>query len=240
MGNEVFMDFRLKFQRRKTLAIHIMPGAEVEVRAPNGTSKKAIVAFVRANQPWIDQTLAQQRIKDLTAPRWVNGAEHYVLGHALPLFCGASIETTLNKTLLDADYQIDGLSVFAVTCTLPQTSAKVELAVMTEYRLLAKAYFQARIDYWMQHELFSQKTKPALKIRKMKRRWGSYSMRGNLNLNLYLIRFPLSQIDLVIVHELCHMLEFNHSPRFYQLMDTVLPHWRELDRQLNASKIPAL
>jgi len=66
----------------------------------------------------------------------------------------------------------------------------------------------------------------------MKRRWGSCRRNGKITLNLALMKYPLECIDAVIVHELCHLLEFNHSPRFYRLMTRAMPQWKTWDRML--------
>jgi predicted metal-dependent hydrolase len=73
---------------------------------------------------------------------------------------------------------------------------------------------------------------PELRIRKMRSRWGSCSRRAEITLNLELIRMPLDCIDYVITHELCHLVEFNHSARFYELQSRFFPDWKERRRQL--------
>jgi predicted metal-dependent hydrolase len=64
-------------------------------------------------------------------------------------------------------------------------------------------------------------------IRKMKTRWGSCRRSGKITLNKTLIKLPLPIIDYVIIHELCHLKEFNHGKGFYQLMSQALPDWYE-------------
>lgn len=74
---------------------------------------------------------------------------------------------------------------------------------------------------------------PPIVIRSMKSRWGSYSYRsGRICLNLHLIRAPLACLDYVIIHELCHMKEPNHGPRFWKLVSRYVPNHPELRRQL--------
>ncbi len=74
---------------------------------------------------------------------------------------------------------------------------------------------------------------PELKLRKMRLRWGSCNERGVVTLNTHLIKAPRDCIDYVILHELCHLRELNHSRRFYRLMDAVLPEWRGIKQRLD-------
>lgn len=64
-------------------------------------------------------------------------------------------------------------------------------------------------------------------IRNQHTRWGSCSSKGNLNFNCLLMLTPDHVIDYVVVHELCHRLEMNHSPRFWAQVERVLPNYRE-------------
>ena len=64
-------------------------------------------------------------------------------------------------------------------------------------------------------------------------RWGSCSKTGKVTLNLKLIQAPRALIDYVILHELCHLLELNHSPRFWALLTRVIPEWERLRDELN-------
>jgi len=67
--------------------------------------------------------------------------------------------------------------------------------------------------------------------------WGSCSVRGNINLNLRLVTLPKELQDYVMLHELCHLREMNHGPRFHALLESVCPGHRELARQMKAYKI---
>ena len=71
-------------------------------------------------------------------------------------------------------------------------------------------------------------------IREQKTRWGSCSSKGNLNFNWKLIRMPQEILDYVVVHELAHRMEMNHSPRFYRIVASVLPDYKIRERWLKA------
>lgn len=93
----------------------------------------------------------------------------------------------------------------------------------------ARAHVWNRLTYW---NAFYQFTHGRVAIRNTKRRWGSCSRKGNLNFSYGLLFLPSHLADYVIVHELCHVREHNHSPRFWALVAATLPDYAALRREL--------
>ncbi len=74
---------------------------------------------------------------------------------------------------------------------------------------------------------------PSFRIMAMKTQWGSCSSKGALMLNPHLIKAPKECIDYVILHELCHIEEHNHSDKFWRLLTQVMPNWKEVKAKLD-------
>lgn len=104
------------------------------------------------------------------------------------------------------------------------------------YREAAKEYFPKRVSYFS-HVLGVSYGK--ITIRDQKTRWGSCSSKGNLSFNWRLILAPPNILDYVVVHELCHRKEMNHSPRFWALVESVMPEYKEYRKWLkeNGNKL---
>ena len=66
----------------------------------------------------------------------------------------------------------------------------------------------------------------------MKRQWGNCSRKAEIKFNLNLIQYPEDCIDYVIYHEMSHLLHFNHSKAFYNVLETLCPEWRSLKHKL--------
>lgn len=75
----------------------------------------------------------------------------------------------------------------------------------------------------------------AIHIKNQKTRWGSCSKKGNLNFNYKIILLPESVADYIIVHELCHLKEFNHSQKYWKLVSKAIPDYRKIREDLKRS-----
>lgn len=98
-----------------------------------------------------------------------------------------------------------------------------------ESRVAAQKHIEKRLAHFQNIYGVSWKR---VSIRNQKTRWGSCSRTGNLSFNYRLLLLPPHLCDYVVVHELCHLLEMNHSNRFWALMAKTFPDYRELRREL--------
>lgn len=97
------------------------------------------------------------------------------------------------------------------------------------YRKAARALAHARLEHFNQHYHF---TYARVFIKDTKSRWGSCSIKSNLNFNYRIALLPPELADFVIVHELCHLKEMNHSPHFWALVAETIPEWQVLRSRL--------
>jgi len=212
--------YSVKYQRRKTLALHVLADGSVEVRAPVGLPEPLILRFVEERAQWIVRTKQRQSSKH----RWQNaiepGAQLWYLGTPRRLEVHASKFNVV---------QVDDVSLRVYARdhgNLPAVARQLETWLREQAALL----FRERLALGVL--AFPDIEPPALRLRKMRQRWGSCSSRGHITLNTELIKLPLTLIDYVIAHELCHLFEFNHSPRFYRRLEQAMPDWRQREVML--------
>ena len=154
-----------------------------------------------------------------------------------------------NLSLLGVNYPIQqqiGLTAdnsIRIVDGMCQISLRSASSLEDQKILIEKFYQQTAAKFFT--ELLQQRftyfakrgySLPRLSIKTMRTRWGSYSLQTHrIHLNRALIQLERSLIDYVVVHELCHLVEQNHSSRFYALMSDFLPNWLELRAKLNQS-----
>jgi predicted metal-dependent hydrolase len=221
--------YELIYTRRKTLGIAVHPDKRVTVRAPLGSSLADVEAVVHKKSRWIRKK--QQEFEEYPPalpPRlYVSGETHLYLGQSY--------------RLLVSEDKSEGVALANGRLFL-QVRDKTDLARKSKllekwYRQQAKIIFRERLEAVYPRAAHFGIPYPEMKIRKMKKRWGSCSTKGTILLNLRLIQTPKVSIDYVIIHELAHLKEHNHSRAYYNLLDRLMPDWREQRELLNRSQV---
>ncbi len=222
------LPYAVVYSRRRTLGIHIYPDLRIVVRAPRRVSPRRIRAFVHERTGWIEKKIAHfQAHPPLPPLLFHHGEQHTYLGNAYTLNIKPS--TPAGVTISDK-----AINIAAGSNPSPP---RVERLFNKWNREQAENLFSARLHRCM--ALFNGKTvRPTrLRLRRMKSRWGSCSSKGAITLNTHLMRVQLPLIDYVITHELCHLIEHNHSARYYELLGNVMPDWRARKKLLNQQRL---
>lgn len=211
--------------RRRSMELRLYPDRRIEIRAPLHSSEQALRAFVDSKQHWLQRRLAALPAAAV-APGYAAGERHLYLGERYPLaFCSGPTAVAIEQQQL------------VVSAPRLPDSEQVAAALTSWYRQQAKHCFAALIDQHFPFFAARGHSRPQLRIRAMRSRWGSLSSRGNINLNLHLIRTPLPCIEYVVVHELCHLEQMNHGLAFRALMSERLADWQNRKQQLNLSPL---
>ena len=202
--------------KRKTLALVIGPDGSLTVRAPLRLPQSAIDAFVRDKSDWIrqKQTEAHQRSERCGRPpglpyRFESGEAFLYLGKSYPLELVARQKGALifdGTFKLKREIQPQAAKVF-------EAWYKAQARNLFAYRL-AELSDQTGLNY------------VSLRLSSARTRWGSCSSRGTISLNWKLIMAPPEVIDYVIIHELAHVQEKNHSKSYWTLVERLLPDYR--------------
>lgn len=218
--------FELVYAERKTLAVNVYPDSSVVVDAPLNTKIELVTDFVYKRAAWIlrkQREFSRYPINNAPPREYVSGESYRYLGRQYRL---KIIADPVERVVLTRGYLTVGTSN-------PADYRRVKGLIERWYRRQAKRVFTQGLA-----ECFPKLTHlgipfPELHVKPMQARWGSCSPSQRITLNLKLIQAPKDLIYYVILHELCHLKELNHSRAFYTLLDYVLPDWRTLKQRLN-------
>lgn len=231
-----YSDEKIFFERIDSLSIaqkvsiKVTPDCRVEVRAPVDASDASVIAAVRLRARWIYKQLQDfsSLLEHIRPRQYVSGESHLYLGKQYVLKVIEDKAGPPKVKLLRGKLE--------VTVREKQAEA-VRQALAAWYKVRARETFGRRLEAIVGQTLWVDSL-PPLRILTMKTQWGSCSSSGLLMLNPHLVKAPMDCIDYVILHELCHLAEHNHSERFYRLMTQIMPTWEKtkvrLDDMANA------
>ena len=223
-GNST-ISYRLLFCGRETLEIAVHPDKSIVVKSPHGTLEGQVDGIIRKRARWIRR---QIRFFETFEPRalprtYVAGESHLYLGRNYRL---SFVDNTQEVKLVRGRFLV------------PKRESGIDTAqnlLDAWYREKAKITFNKIYENAWRNFPITGSSKPSVKIRKLKTRWGSLSKAGTLTLNIDLIKVPKDCIEYVIVHELCHLIHHDHSSAFYDLLERVMPEWERRKRKLEMS-----
>lgn len=210
-------------KRKKTVAIHIDLTAKVKVLAPQGLEGGKIREIVQKKARWIleKQEQIKRRRDSHPAKEYVSGESFPYLGREYRLkIIRSSLEhknrcRLVNERLL---VEIDGKAEGKEEKTV------VKNALMDWYREQAEKKIFERINYYTR---LIGKQPESIKIRNHKRQWGSCSSTGIVRFNWKIIMTPISVLDYVVVHELCHLIYPHHSSQFWNKVQSIIPDYKK-------------
>jgi len=201
------MECELIRTKRKTIAIYIREG-RVVVRAPLRAPLRDIDRFVISKTGWIEKHLAVQ-------------IEHKDLHKDLIL------DNESIVMLLGREYPIESI----LTIKPGLSHERLNKMLVAFYKEKAKEYIPERVAFFKD----IIKAHPTdIRIGSAKRSWGSCTSAGRLSFSWRLMTAPPADIDYVVLHELAHLIQFNHSPKFRAIISSVIPDWKDRRKSLRA------
>lgn len=224
--------------RRKKIAIRVLQDGHAEVLVPPGCSSQRALQAANNKVEWILKHVRAARALPRPQPLlYVNGERHRYLG-ATPVLevidLIALSRTAQSERFVPRSPKVvylpeENRLVIRLPAPVPATVRK---ALLEWYKTEAYRVIGERLTFlstgipWLRNL-------PPWRVKTMRRRWGSCTAQGLLTFNTHLIKAPLECIDYVILHELAHLKEHNHSPRFYRVLEDLLPDWKVCRKKLD-------
>jgi predicted metal-dependent hydrolase len=205
--------------------LRISPAAGLEVVIPKGFSRDKIPDIVKGKEEWIRETFTRLNVEERLSSCKFIPPESVHLRAVGRLFSVEYVARENGSTQLS---QLDGSSleiagnVSDIQCCRSLLLRWLQLQGKRHLiPLLGDVSTQTRLNF------------DSIQIRGQKSRWGSCSARGTISLNYKLLFLPPRLVNYILVHELCHTVQMNHSAKFWSLVGKFEPDFRSLDAQMN-------
>lgn len=219
LPNGEAIPYQLERTKRSTVGLKICATGLV-IHAPKRISQTQLESLLLPKADWIRKKLAAQQANKIDAIQWQNGEHLLLLGNDISLEVK---QDTLNKALAFE------AGVLTVAQTNIDDTATIQRKVVQWYQKQALPDFARRL------EILSAKLgvqTPQLFLSNAKSRWGSCNSRKEVRLNWRLMLAPPHIINYVICHELAHLKEMNHSAKFWAVVGSIYPDYKQAEKDL--------
>ena len=207
----------IKYRKNmKNIYLKVEKNADVVVSAPPRTPNYLIKKLIRDNIDEIKLRRNNILMNDYTMKQYVTGEKHIIFGKEFVL------EVKLgNKNVV----RLSDDKIILVIKDKDQDREQI----VTSY--LRKVLYNKALEFSNKYEKIMGVHAEQLRIKKMKTRWGTCNIEAKrIWINYELIKYPIECLEHIVVHELTHLLETNHTPRFYALLGKYYPKFRENDK----------
>ncbi|HUW00120.1 MAG TPA: SprT family zinc-dependent metalloprotease [Gallionella sp.] len=210
--------------KRRSIGLRI-DDRGLTVSVPLRASEKWLSSVLQDKAHWVVEKLDGWQACKPPVPRWQDGEKVDFLGELLELRVVRSLFAT------PARHRNKELWVFVAD---DSDSAHIEQAVSHWYRREAEQFFAQRVALFAPLLNAAPRT---VKLSQAQTQWGSCTAQGAVRLNVQLIKLPPRLIDYVVVHELAHLRELNHSAAFWRVVESACPDYASLRSELKAVTI---
>ncbi|WP_167956433.1 M48 family metallopeptidase [Anaerosporobacter faecicola] len=212
------ISYEMMRSRRKSIAIAIAVGGKVTIKIPTNAREQEVLHFLQERSSWIYDSYKEQIQREKRGIHIEDGGKIPFLSEEVTV----RILPNLNKVDAKIRYIEEQKQLIIETPKL--WPAFLRECVESWYKKNAKSIIPFRVE---QVAKVMQLTYGRITIRSQKSRWGSCSSEGNLNFNWHLIMMPPAILDYVIIHELAHRVEMNHSKQFWAIVEQACPDYKQ-------------
>jgi len=215
------IEFSIEYTNRKTIGITVTPDMTVIVKSPTNTDIAIIKDKVKKRAAWIikQQNFFVQFHPKMPKRKYISGETHLYLGRQYQL-----------KVVVSEKNQVSYKGRFIEVAT--KDSHKTKDLLLQWYKQKAKEKFaiiaEPIIEKFKEYNVEPR----GVYIQDMATRWGSCTQSGRIILNPELIKAPKGCIEYVITHELCHLIHHNHTQKFLDLQNKLMPNWEKWKNKL--------
>ncbi|MCF8242884.1 MAG: M48 family metallopeptidase [Melioribacteraceae bacterium] len=217
-------------KRAKYLRISVKPFRGVSVTVPYGVSLKEARKFVDSKQDWIEEQKRKIDAVEKKHETVFSDNEKVTKNHVLKLIPQMRDDylISINETEIKINFPI------GTEHNSDRMQSVIKWSIVRALKKEASEYIPRRVKEFAEKLNLSYNN---IRLKNIKTRWGSCSNKNNLNFSVHLMQLPNHLIDYVILHELAHTIEKNHSVKFWKLLDSFTGNAKKLDKELKKYRI---
>lgn len=206
------LEYKILYSERKKLTITVERDRSVVVRAPEGTPAEKIENLVEKKKFWIYQKTnhLQKYSENSAGTEFVSGASILYLGKTHRL---QAVKEDFEGIKFDQDFIISKKNLSQAADLMHEWYLKQARQIITP-----------KVEYYTKNLGVDYNS---VLISELKFRWGSCTPKNNLNFNWRLVKAPMRVVEYIIVHELAHLIEPNHTADFWKIVKAQLPHYQK-------------
>lgn len=207
----------VRHPRARRYLLRLRPDGTARVTIPRGGSAAAAREFVERNRVWLERQIQQWQARPRQRSAWRVGSQLLFRGESVQIQSDLPARIRLGAEILAVDHGTDDLRP----------------AIENHLRRLAARELPPRVvELAGRHGLAVNR----VTVRDQRARWGSCSRRGTISLNWRLIQTPDHVRDYIILHEMAHLKQMNHSRRFWQEVEGLCPDYRSAEGWLKQNR----
>lgn len=215
--NNTKIEFELLLDRRKTMKIQVKAPNTVIVTAPINVKEEWVLEKIKDKGAWIIKKLEEVKSVQIPAEKkFTNGELFMYLGKEYPLQINIDTRLRRPKVMFWAEK--------IIVTTASNEKPVIRLALEQWYRAMGQEVIEERVEYYQ--KFFPLKPR-SVKVKDQKSIWGSCTGRNDLLFNWRCTMGVLTSIDYVVVHEMSHMIQKDHSKKFWSIVEGILPDYKE-------------
>ena len=212
----------VRSERARRLTLSVRASGEIRLTIPRGMDEREALRFLNEKRAWVERTRARLAAR---LPHETIGMPYSTRKHTLRLEPCACIAATarIDGELIRVRYPAD------MNYADEPVQEAIRRGIEQAWRIEAQQYLPGRVAELCRKLGFRC---GKVTVRNSRTRWGSCSSAGNLSFNALLMLAPPEVLDGVVVHELCHIKQMNHSAAFYREVSRILPDYKERNKWL--------
>ncbi|WP_304332041.1 M48 family metallopeptidase [Brachyspira innocens] len=226
--NEIIIEYK----KIKNIYIRVKSDLNIYVTAPKRVSKKYIYELVANRKDWIEErkeNIKKKNSYDIGKKELINGDKIYYLGKCYEL----NILKSKKENIIINEHIIN------MYVNIKEDEKFIDVNIKRKYKLLETWYKEEALKLFdtllKKYCLIMALEIKGFTVKKLKSKWGSCdTLKKHITLNLELMKYPVIVSEYIVIHELAHLIEANHSKKFYEIIKKYMPEYKKVKKILNS------